>query len=313
MMPKHKYSGLLSGQISDLIPNTRHEKSSPIRAFLSHSSKDRRMAGSISDSLREYDINVFVAHDDIDGGDIWFRELFDKLKDCDIFMCLLTDNFHHAEYTEQEVGMAYAFKKKILPISVDHVPHGFIRKFQAIKFDPRQDNINQLVRVVYKQANNGHGHEIDMLIRQFSKSKSHGDANFWALEISKHLNNLTIQHKDRLNAVMNGEGYAAESTIAKKKSDEWFKGTYYVSSLEMNIHQIRAAIIEWVGSDYSNWYIGITDDPDTRRQQHTNTSRWKAWPANSENDAREIEREFLNKGMRGDTGGGYTPNWVYVY
>ena len=66
-------------------------------------------------------------------------------------------------------------------------------------------------------------------------------------------------------------------------------------------------------SVYSNWYVGISGSPATRKVQHGNPDIWRSWKANSVKDARDIEKYFLDEGMDGDTGGGTNPNYVYVY
>jgi len=64
---------------------------------------------------------------------------------------------------------------------------------------------------------------------------------------------------------------------------------------------------------YSIWTIGITDNPDRRRKEHDNPKYWKQWKADTETIARNVEKYFLDKGMNGDTGGGETPNYVYIF
>ncbi len=71
--------------------------------------------------------------------------------------------------------------------------------------------------------------------------------------------------------------------------------------------------IESKVSTYSVWYIGITDNPDRRKVEHKNPNTWHSWKADSEEDARSIEKYFLDKEMKGDTGGGHNPTFVYIY
>jgi len=59
--------------------------------------------------------------------------------------------------------------------------------------------------------------------------------------------------------------------------------------------------------------VGITKDPNQRSVQHGSPEIWRHWPANSVQDAREIERHFLDQGMLGDTGGGKNANYIYIY
>lgn len=71
--------------------------------------------------------------------------------------------------------------------------------------------------------------------------------------------------------------------------------------------------------DYSKWQIGLTHNPEERKQEHKNeglnTKYWKQWEADSLSDAGEIESYFINKkGMKGGTGGNLNRHkTVYVY
>ena len=81
--------------------------------------------------------------------------------------------------------------------------------------------------------------------------------------------------------------------------------------------EIKSNIVSKVGTtNYSIWKIGITADPDRRRQEHArdgkDTSHWSNWLADSEMIAREAERYFVEKGMKGDVGGGVNPRYVNV-
>ena len=76
---------------------------------------------------------------------------------------------------------------------------------------------------------------------------------------------------------------------------------------------INAIVDNIVGSNYSDWYIGITDDPQRRKGEHDNLTIWHDWKADSEQIARDVEKYFLNKEMSGGMGGGDTPNSVYIY
>ena len=73
------------------------------------------------------------------------------------------------------------------------------------------------------------------------------------------------------------------------------------------------AEIEKKVSYYSAWTIGITNDPKRRREEHGNPSSWYEWKANSEKIVRNVEKYFLDKGMKGGGGGGENPTWVYIF
>jgi len=80
----------------------------------------------------------------------------------------------------------------------------------------------------------------------------------------------------------------------------------------MNESEIKSAI-EKIVSQYSAWTIGITDDPKRRRTEHDNPDHWYDWRADTETIARNVEKYFLDKGMKGATGGGEHPNYVYIF
>jgi len=68
---------------------------------------------------------------------------------------------------------------------------------------------------------------------------------------------------------------------------------------------------------YSSWTIGITNDPKRRKEEHENDGKkvgmWKDWKANSEKIARNVEKYFQDKGMKGGEGGGDKPTYVYIF
>jgi hypothetical protein len=86
----------------------------------------------------------------------------------------------------------------------------------------------------------------------------------------------------------------------------------------MNESELKAAIQRKVGSTrYGIWTVGITDDPARRKREHEDEGKsctyWSHWKADTETIARDIESYFINKGMKGGTGGGEHPTYVYVF
>ena len=87
----------------------------------------------------------------------------------------------------------------------------------------------------------------------------------------------------------------------------------------MNKRELINAIEKKRGrTSYGVWTIGITNDPKRRKKEHENDGEdvtyWKDWLADSLKIAREVESYFLEKGMKGGTGGPVeTPTYVYVF
>jgi hypothetical protein len=60
------------------------------------------------------------------------------------------------------------------------------------------------------------------------------------------------------------------------------------------------------------WYVGLTDDPANRRQQHGNPSDWQqTGPFTTEKAARDWEAQYVDRaGYQGGPGGA---GWRYGY
>jgi hypothetical protein len=80
-----------------------------------------------------------------------------------------------------------------------------------------------------------------------------------------------------------------------------------------------AAAIEAKVQTYSYWRIGLTHNLSERKAYWKDTKNqdvtyWTAWEADSLSDAQDIEAYFINKGMKGGTGGDLSHiRTVYVY
>ncbi len=77
--------------------------------------------------------------------------------------------------------------------------------------------------------------------------------------------------------------------------------------------EIKAAIESRANKKYSIWTIGVTDDPERRKTEHDDPKYWKQWNADSETAARNVEKHFLDKGMKGGGGGGGKADYVYTF
>lgn len=76
--------------------------------------------------------------------------------------------------------------------------------------------------------------------------------------------------------------------------------------------RIKAAI-EMTVSEYSLWNIGVTDNPLRRKREHRNPNAWYDWHAETEEEARNVEAYFVDKGMQRATGEGGSAHHVYIF
>ena len=102
--------------------------------FLSHKAKLKCKVSQIKEQLEIEEISCFVAHDDIPPGSTWPNEIIKALSTMDVFIGLVSDEFHEGSWTDQEIG--YAYKKDVPRIFVKlgrENPKGFVSTEQALK------------------------------------------------------------------------------------------------------------------------------------------------------------------------------------
>ena len=76
------------------------------------------------------------------------------------------------------------------------------------------------------------------------------------------------------------------------------------------------AVLGTTKTNYRGWTIGITNDLERRKGEHTDqghaVAAWRSWQADSEPIAKSVLDSFQRKGMDGDDGGGDGRS-VFVY
>jgi hypothetical protein len=121
------------------------------RLFISHSSKQKIEIGEFKVALRQYGIDAFVAHDDIEPTKEWQDVIETALHTCEAFTAYLTLDFQPSDWCDQEVGVALARGILIIPIRKGKNPYGFMGKYQALpganKHPPRlAEDIAEILR-----------------------------------------------------------------------------------------------------------------------------------------------------------------------
>lgn len=115
-------------------PPKNWENNVSIKAFISHLSKDSIYAMKLRNELKKYNIDSFVAHEDIKPTEEWQEEIDKALQTMDFFISMHTEGFAESVWCQQEIGYALARAVKIIPIKFDgkEDPKGFIARIQAL-------------------------------------------------------------------------------------------------------------------------------------------------------------------------------------
>lgn len=174
-----------------MMPDTSESNQSTIQKknnqiidiFFSHSNVQKTLAGNLKHSIENLiKCTIFLAHEDLEGGEIWAEGLRVRIQKCDIFLILLSKEYHESNYTDQETGIAYAYDRPMIPVSIDGtIPYGFMNKYQPVKASLEPDR--KMIREIAKQIINNNIPEeqrIDNYIRLLGISYSYNNANFLA-------------------------------------------------------------------------------------------------------------------------------------
>jgi len=102
------------------------------RLFFSHKSEVKKETGELKDQLQAFGVSCFVAHEDIRPTKAWQDEIENALASMDGFAALMTENFHESDWTDQEVGFAFARGVPMIAVRLGKDPYGFMGKFQGL-------------------------------------------------------------------------------------------------------------------------------------------------------------------------------------
>lgn len=166
------------------------------RLFLSHKATAKREASELKTDLNLFGFSAFVAHKDIRPTKAWHAEIENALASMDGFVALMTSDFHDSDWTDQEVGYAFARGVPLLAVRLGLDPYGFIGKFQAIS--ATWENAGLEIAKVLAQHERGFGAYIHALRRCPSWDR----ANVLA-KVLPVLENLTDDQIDDLVAAYN--------------------------------------------------------------------------------------------------------------
>jgi hypothetical protein len=151
-----------------------------LKVFISYSSLDGRIAGLFKKCFEEYaGFSIFLAHEDIAPALEWELKIIKNLREANIIIPLITNNYRNSEFTDQELGMSLAWNKIIIPIKLSTInPYGFIKKIQALKCEGNENKIIDAVTfIAFVLTENSEFNKfkeavIDSVIEAFNKSGS---------------------------------------------------------------------------------------------------------------------------------------------
>ena len=174
------------------------------RVFLSHRSDFKKETAELKELLNLFGISCFVAHEDIQPTKAWQDEIEHALASMDGLVALMTSNFHDSEWTDQEVGFAFARGVPIIAVRLGTNPYGFIGKFQGLTASWAEAPV-QIAKLLIRHERMFHA-----FLHCIKNCRSFDHGNQLA-KLFPSMENLTEEHIDLLVATFNAGGQAGAS------------------------------------------------------------------------------------------------------
>lgn len=94
----------------------------PNEIFLSHASKDKKLAGALAQVLRTHGLPIWFSRTNIRGAQQWHDEIGAALKRCDWFVVVLSPHSVDSMWVKRELLFALQqnhFENRIVPLLVE--------------------------------------------------------------------------------------------------------------------------------------------------------------------------------------------------
>lgn len=223
--------------IEDTDSNAECWRNGYLRVFISHLTENKESATFLKQSLANYGIDCFVAHEDIEPSKLWQAEIEKALVSMDLLCAILTPNFYQSKWCDQEVGIALGRTVPTLSIKKGADPHGFIGKYQAIKAKPTAEAVAKDVFDTICKMGNINQKYFTILGKLFLNSKNEKEALDW-IKLINRVTNFSEEIIDKIaasfdqNSILNSKAIINEYNKLAKKFQR--PELSLVSSIEIN-------------------------------------------------------------------------------
>ncbi len=131
--------------------------------FVSYSSQDCKLVQTIVKMMKEEQISYWKAPEMIPAGSSYAREIPKAIKECEVFLLVLSKTSQQSIWVEKEIDSAISHRKTIIPFQIDDVPLNDTFKFylnnvQMISYEVDRDfstlkgQLKQLTKSVESKA-----------------------------------------------------------------------------------------------------------------------------------------------------------------
>lgn len=123
--------------------------------FISHSSKDKAVAFELCERLEKVGVSCWIAPRDVKPGGLYGTEIIAGIKQCSVFLLVLTSDANQSDAVTHEVERAFSYQKTIIPLRIREVMPGkkiefFVSAAQWVDAfqSPISDRVDYIASVV---------------------------------------------------------------------------------------------------------------------------------------------------------------------
>ncbi|RZU47958.1 TIR domain-containing protein [Fluviicoccus keumensis] len=124
--------------------------------FMSYATADISVAKQLKTILESSSVSVFVSEFSLSAGEPLIAGIDAKIMECNLFLLLWSHNSKCSDWVQQEIGIAKAYKKQILPVVLEKnlsLP-AFIKDIKYLPiYDSPQEMVVWLRNNIYAKAN----------------------------------------------------------------------------------------------------------------------------------------------------------------
>ena len=130
--------------------------------FISYSSKDNAFANKVVKLLDKMGVTYWKAPEMIPAGSNYAREIPRAIRECDVFLLILSQYSQESIWVEKEVDSAICYRKSIVPLQIDKEPLNemfrfYLNNVQTISYEENPKEafstlVEQLTRLLPKKS-----------------------------------------------------------------------------------------------------------------------------------------------------------------
>lgn len=200
------YSTVFDVDTSDVPMSTSSQaggnwKTGYVRLFISHVSEERQFAQEVADELAVVGVHGFVAHETMEIGLPWQRQIESSLQTMDAFLALIHSGFSTRFWCQQEAGWALGRNVPRLALRLGEDPTGFLGS------DQWPSRVGRTAKEVAREVSSWIGSiphlgdtVLEELIRALAEAPNYFDAEAAAKRVAA-LRTLPDEAFDRIDKV----------------------------------------------------------------------------------------------------------------